>query len=167
MNWFFAEYQTAGTYHDLVEKVLDELLLERSGGKESVEVGAQKLRNEIARVESAGVAAQCREDVFFSSHDIHVFQRGNENVAQRNDLRTQSVSQSVSQSGKAMLRNFVKHYIFVSEMLEKLQLAISTLGKDGSAKRLHNLLDGDILVRELIAGGAVWRKRESVSEFGS
>lgn len=62
MNWSVAECGTAGTYHDLVEEVLDKLLLERSGGKESVEVGAQKLSDEIARAASA---KGTREGCFF------------------------------------------------------------------------------------------------------
>lgn len=43
----------------------------------------------------------------------------------------------------------------MSEVLEQLELAIGSLGQDRSAEGLHNLLDGDILVGELISGGAV------------
>lgn len=42
----------------------------------------------------------------------------------------------------------------MSEVLEKLQLAIRPLREDGGAEGLHDLLDGNILVRELITGGA-------------
>ena len=45
-------------------------------------------------------------------------------------------------------------YILMSEVLEKFELTVSTLGEDGSAEGLHNLLDGDILVGELISGRA-------------
>ena len=38
------------------------------------------------------------------------------------------------------------------EMLEKLELAIGPLGKDGCAERLHDLFDGDILACELVSG---------------
>jgi hypothetical protein len=40
------------------------------------------------------------------------------------------------------------------EMLEELELSVCTLGQNWSAERLHDLLDGNILVGELIAGGA-------------
>lgn len=42
----------------------------------------------------------------------------------------------------------------MSEMLEEFKLAVGSLGEDGSAKWLHDLLDGDILVGELISGRA-------------
>lgn len=46
-------------------------------------------------------------------------------------------------------------YVLVSEVLEQLELTVGSLGKDGRAEGLHDLLDGDILVGELIARGAV------------
>jgi len=42
----------------------------------------------------------------------------------------------------------------MSEVLEQLELSICSLGEDGRAERLHDLLDGNILIRELVAGGA-------------
>jgi hypothetical protein len=36
------------TNHDLVEKILNELLLQRPGGKKSVQIGAQELSDEVA-----------------------------------------------------------------------------------------------------------------------
>lgn len=63
--------------------------------------------------------------------DLHVLERRNEDVAQRND-------------------------ILVSEVLEELELTVCALGQDGGAEGLHDLLDGDILVCQLIAGGAVF-----------
>jgi len=42
--------------------------------------------------------------------------------------------------------------ILVSQMFQELELAVCPLGQDGRAKRLHDLLDGDILVGELISG---------------
>ena len=41
-------------------------------------------------------------------------------------------------------------YIFVPQMLKKLQLSVCPLGQDRGAERLHNLLDRHSLVRELI-----------------
>ena len=46
-------------------------------------------------------------------------------------------------------------YILMAQMLEELQLSVRALGQDGGAERLHNLLDGHGLVRELILGRAV------------
>jgi hypothetical protein len=48
-------------------------------------------------------------------------------------------------------------YIFVSEVLQKLQLAICSLCENGSAERFHNFFDSDILVCELISGRAIDR----------
>ena len=42
--------ELAGAYKDLVEEVLDELLLERARGKQSVEVGSEELGNKVAVV---------------------------------------------------------------------------------------------------------------------
>jgi hypothetical protein len=36
------------TYQDLVEEVLDELLLQRSGCEQAVEIGSEQLGNEVA-----------------------------------------------------------------------------------------------------------------------
>lgn len=62
----------------------------------------------------------------------------------------------------------------MSEVLEQLELTIGSLGKDRSAERLHNLLDGDILVGELISGGAglglarlSWHCRVMAEELGA
>lgn len=46
-------------------------------------------------------------------------------------------------------------HIFVSQVLEQLEFSVGALGKDRCAKGLHDLLDGNILVRELIARRAV------------
>lgn len=48
------------------------------------------------------------------------------------------------------------------EMFEELELSVCALGQDGGAEGLHDLLDGDILVGELIAGRAAHDNPESV-----
>lgn len=48
-------------------------------------------------------------------------------------------------------------HIFVSQVLQQLEFSVCALGQDGRAEGLHDLLDGDILVRELIARRAVGR----------
>ncbi len=40
--------------------------------------------------------------------------------------------------------------ILMPQVLQQLQLSVGSLGEDWSAKWLHDLLDGDILVGELI-----------------
>jgi hypothetical protein len=48
--WNFA------THQNLVEEVLDELLLQRSGGKQAVEIGSEELGDKVAgRISSAWV----------------------------------------------------------------------------------------------------------------
>lgn len=42
----------------------------------------------------------------------------------------------------------------MAEVLEQLELSVGALGEDGGGEGLHDLLDSDILVRELVAGGA-------------
>jgi len=94
------------TTHNLVEEVLDELLLERPRSEQSVQVGAEKL-----------------------SDEVDVLEGRNEDVAERND-------------------------ILVSKVLEELEFTVCALGQDGGTEGLHDLLDSDILVCQLIAGGA-------------
>ena len=41
-------------------------------------------------------------------------------------------------------------HILVSQVLEQLKFAIGTLGQDGSAERLHDLLDGAVQLSEAV-----------------
>ena len=43
--------------------------------------------------------------------------------------------------------------VFVLDMLEKFELAVSAFGKDGSAKGFHNLLDSNGCACELVLCG--------------
>lgn len=54
-------------------------------------------------------------------------------------------------------------HIFMAEVLEQLQLAVSTLGKDRSAERLHNLFDRNRLSGQLIARRAIGKRFRSAS----
>jgi hypothetical protein len=47
-------------------------------------------------------------------------------------------------------------YIFVSEMLEQLQFSIRPLSEHRRAEGLHNLLDSNILVGELVPRRAIF-----------
>jgi hypothetical protein len=69
------------THHDLVEEVLDELLLQWPRGEEPVEIGAQEFCDEVAGKRSARVS----KHTLFVSH-IHVLERGNEDITERDDL---------------------------------------------------------------------------------
>ena len=59
-----------------------------------------------------------------------------------------------------------KAYILVSQMLQELELSVGALGEDGCAEGLHDLLDGDILVGELIASRAAVTLTEATSSMG-
>lgn len=56
------------------------------------------------------------------------------------------------QSASVLRGNCVFLYIFVTEMLEKLQFSIGTLGKDWGAERLHDLLHCHRLPSKLVFG---------------
>jgi hypothetical protein len=45
-------------------------------------------------------------------------------------------------------------HVFVLKVLEQLELTVCALGEHGCAERLHDFLDGDILVGELISSRA-------------
>lgn len=95
---------TACTHQYLVEEVLDELLLERPRGEESMKISSEKFRDEV-----------------------DILKGRDEDVAKTDD-------------------------VFVTEMLEQLQLSVGSLGKDRSAERLHNFLDGHSLPGKLVFG---------------
>lgn len=45
----------------------------------------------------------------------------------------------------------------MAEVLQQLQLSVGAFGQDRSAEGLHDLLNGDWLAGQLVAGGARWR----------
>lgn len=53
-----------------------------------------------------------------------------------------------------LLLQGMRMYIFMPQVLEQLELSVGPLGQDGRAERLHDLLDGDGLVCQLVFGGA-------------
>ena len=55
------------TYQDLVQKVLDELLLQRSRSQQSVEVSAQELGDEVTGDESVSSLTDCGIVAYMSS----------------------------------------------------------------------------------------------------
>lgn len=67
---------------DLIEEVLDELLFEGAGGEEAVEVGAEELGDEVAGAVLGGrFYVVCGR-----GRGVHVFEGGNEDVAEGDDL---------------------------------------------------------------------------------
>ena len=55
--------------------------------------------------------------------------------------------------------------ILVLQVLQQLQLSVCPLGKHRCAEGLHDLLDGDILVGELVSGRAA-TENQSVGDHG-
>lgn len=45
-------------------------------------------------------------------------------------------------------------------MLQQLQFSVGALGQDRCAEGLHDLLDGDIIVGELVSGRAVSQREQ-------
>lgn len=77
---------------------------------------------------------------------VHVLKRGDENVAKTDDLEAY-------QSPPLKEKHSIS-YVLMSEVLQELQLSVGSLGQDGRAERLHNLLDGHGLAGKLIFGRA-------------
>ena len=45
---------------------------------------------------------------------------------------------------------FAAFYVLVSKMFEQLELSVGSFGEDGCREGLHDLLDGDGLLRQLV-----------------
>ena len=56
--------------------------------------------------------------------------------------------------------------ILVLQVLQQLQLSVRSLGKHRCAERLHDLLDGDILVGELVSGRAATESQSAGDHHG-
>ena len=117
-------------HHDLVEKVLDELLLQRPRSEKPVQIRPEELGDKVAAHPLASRCAVAAERIH-----SHVLERGDEDVAERDD-------------------------VLVLQVLQQLQLSICPLREHRCAEGLHDLLDGDILVGELVAGGAASTARQ-------
>ena len=68
------------TYQNLVKEILDELLLQRSGGKQAVKICSEQLGDEVAESVSGCLGEGGRRG-------LHVLQGRDEDVAQADDLR--------------------------------------------------------------------------------
>jgi hypothetical protein len=130
--------QVGLAYQDLVEEVLDELLLERSGGEEAVQVGAEQFGDKIAvsRYKPDG----CSQ---VPLTDIQILKRRDEHILQSNDLYSLSACSLDS-------AHIYKAYVLMLEMLQQLQLTVCALREDRCAEWLHDLLYSHRLAGELI-----------------
>ena len=106
----FPIYVGIATHQNLIEEILDELLLERSGGEEAVKIGSEQLGDKVA-----DLISRCRNAV--GSECLHVLQWRDEDVAQTNDLPGVSI---VYQGGfpgwltfscRRCLRSFSSRYV--------------------------------------------------------
>ena len=80
---------------------------------------------------------------------VHVLQGRYEDIAKTNDLWN-----NVSK-GKAQAVKGGASYILMSQVLEKFQLTVSSLGQNRRAERLHDLLYSNGLSGQLIFGRAL------------
>lgn len=76
---------------NLIQEVLYELLLERSGGKKTVEISAQELGDEVAGWLLVHIRGKTQWWCY-----IHILERGNEDVGEGDDLDVVSGAISLS-----------------------------------------------------------------------
>ena len=129
------------TSEDLVQEVLDELFFKGAGGEQSVEIGTEELCHKVA--DPVSIRRQKRR--------LHVFERGDENVAEGDDLL--SAGDRATELGMT--------HVLVSQVFQELQLSVGSLGQDRGGEGLHDLLDGNRGTRQLILGRAMRGKREN------
>lgn len=70
---------SVATHQNLVQEVLDKLLLQRSGGKQTMEIGSEELGDEVT-----GRISICLGWRWCGC--LHVLEGGDEDVAQADDL---------------------------------------------------------------------------------
>lgn len=78
------------TSEDLVEEILDELLLQWTRGEESVQIGSEELSDEVAggSADVPSAAMIMIAQTMRKSGYVHVFEGGDEDVAEGDDLYT-------------------------------------------------------------------------------
>jgi hypothetical protein len=123
----------------LVKEVLDELFFERPGCKETVEIGAEKLGDEI----SGGVSEMKGREG-----------KNGEYKSSRGEIKT-SLRLMICKSGQEWgggERGDGTH-VLVLNVLEEFELSVGSFAEDGGAERLHDLLYRDRSACELVLGG--------------
>lgn len=94
--------------------------------------------------------------------EVDILERRNEDIAKRDDLGgyQRTSTRLIMKRGR---QKRAQTYVLMSQVLEQLQLTVCSLGENGSAEGLHNLLDGNILVGKLVTGGAASEEDVSAS----
>lgn len=135
-----------------------------------MQIGAKKLCDEIAAEGDVRKRQRKKGGETAEKNKTYMSSRGEMKISLRemtcespNVSMERRVSSSASSSwlddAMRWSDSLESAYIFVSEMLEQLQLAVRPLSEHRRAKGLHDLLDGDILVGELVSRRAIWRGR--------
>jgi hypothetical protein len=119
----------------LVKEVLDKLLLKRTGSEETVEIGSEQLGDKVAGS---------------SQSNWWIFVENSTYISSNGEMKMSLKLIICGGSARIPRRTGEISYVLVSEMLEELQFSVCALGEDGSAKGLHDLLDGNGLAGELI-----------------
>lgn len=117
-----------------------------------MEIGSEEFGNEVA----GELLDSCTPTSASQVLNIHILERRDKDITERDDLH--GVSAGAGLWGAKLA---VDTHILVPEMLQQLQFSVGPFSQDRSAERLHNLLDGDILVRELVSGGTGSRYTQS------
>ncbi len=110
-----------------------------------MKISAEEFSHEIADKESNEERARERME---STKDAHILQGRDENVAKADDLAREGIGR-----GKRRRRRSKETNVFMLDVLEKFQLAISAFREDRRAEGLHDLLDGHGCACELILCG--------------
>jgi hypothetical protein len=123
------------TYQNLVKEVLDELLLQRPGGEQTVEIGSEELGDEVTE-KSANISTRNACASYISS---------------KGEMKI-SLKLIIWYVVRARSTCTAKYdpYVLVPQVLKQLQLAVCALREDRSAERLHDLLDRHGLAGELV-----------------
>lgn len=129
------------TYQDLIEKVLDELLFQRSRGQETMKIGAQELGHEITgRWKIPHISLATKEN----SLDSVSYMSSNGEIKMSLKLITFiRVSSFSSKVGGAL-------YVFMAQVLQQLEFSIGALREHRSAERFHDLFDRHGLAGQLV-----------------
>lgn len=123
------------TYQNLVKEVLDELLLQRPGGEETVKIGSEELGDEVTE-KSANSSKRSACATYISSN-------GEMKISLKLIIWYIVRARSTCTAG-------YDPYVLVPQVLKQLQLAVGALREDRSAERLHDLLDRHGLAGELV-----------------
>ena len=136
------------TNHDLVEEILNELLLEWPRREKPVEIGPQQFCDKVS------ATGQHSRQMNYQRPRTYISSSGEIKMSLSEMTCTNPSAQPTLSFSRIVNSARAATHILVLQVLEQLQLAICPLGEHGGAEGLHDLLDGDGLVRELVLRGA-------------